>query len=320
MNFKLTSQIGEIVSWVAPHSVAFGTLQAAMTHCNLPQSLALDMRPSNAWRRAVHHLTENRVIRETYSDEDVIRFQFTSEYLDITEFKYTKECDLSLDKKSGIVTCTDYGVEQRAQHLINTEMQKRNANDVTRIIQKLFRQASDLIPIRQQGGVYFVPESASDVPDRVAHFLRQIGGSIQRFEISGDGKSGESVATSIRDVIYKMVDEAHESVTLLSTLTDEDNDRQQEKTLANISAAQAKLDAYRDLLQDYTTDVEDALSQVRDGLQKALGLHDDVTDEEPVSVDDTVVEESFEVAGEFVEEEATSTKQRTIDEVLALFK
>jgi len=305
MNFKLTSQIGEIVSWVAPKSVHFSTLQAAMARCNLPSSLALDMRPSNAWRRAVHQLTENRVIRETYSDEDVIKFQFTSEYLDINEFKYTKECDLELDKKSGIVTCTDYGIEQRAQHLINTEMQKRNANDVTRIVQKMFRQKSDLIPIRQQGGVYFVPESASDVTDRVDDFLREVGGSIQRFEISGDGKSGESVATSIRDAIYKMVDEAEESVTLLDTITDEDSDKQRDKTFANIAAAQAKLDAYRDLLQDYTTDVEDALSQVRHGLQKALGVDDG--DPEPTPEE------------EVVDEGPQAKKRRTMDELLALF-
>mgnify|MGYP007122442211 CR=1 FL=1 len=275
------AQIGEIVSWVSPHKVSYDALQAAMGNAGVPLTLALDMRPSNAWRRAAHTLEENRVIRETFSDKDTLHFQFTAEYLSGREFHYQKECDMVLDKKSGIVTCSDYGLEQTAQRLINAQMKERNANDVTRIIQRLFLKDSDLIPIRQQGGVYFVQESASDVTDRVDAMLLGIGGSIQRFEIRNDAKSSKSVAVSIRDVIYKMVDDVRTAMADV----DSQDDSVKGSAFMRVAEAQAKLDAYRDLLGDYRAEVETVLVDVKTGLNKLFSPDDTVEADEVVSND-----------------------------------
>lgn len=110
--------LGEIVSWTSPRSVTIDELRKAMVDANIDESLARDMRPSNAFRRAIKDMEEHRVIRQTLNDNEYLHFQFTSEYLRGGEFHYSKEAELMLHKSTGVVSCSNNELREMAQRMV----------------------------------------------------------------------------------------------------------------------------------------------------------------------------------------------------------
>jgi len=284
----LPKNIGEIVAWESPHEVMWDKLQAAMDNASIPKTLATDMRNTNAWKRAMHKLKEGRVIAETYSDNDTVEFQFTKEWLDENahEMHYQKECTLTLTKATGIITCSDYNLQHQAQILLNAEKFTRNANDVTRIIQRLFKSrlhSTDLIPIRKQGGCYFVRENLSTVVDKAEMLLDAIGGDLHRYEVGADSRGAKSAAKSIRDTILGMADDATKSINAIRNATGDDAEKITEESFKKVSLARAKLDAYRDLLKDHVAEVDDVLKQTRSDLNRVVSGDDEETELAPAN-------------------------------------
>ena len=75
---------------------------------------------------------------------------------------------LTLDKRTGRVTCDLPGLATLAQEHLDRAIEARTRSDVTRVIQKLFERHADLFAIRPQGGCYFVPARHGNFVDKVS--------------------------------------------------------------------------------------------------------------------------------------------------------
>ena len=68
------------------------------------------------WNRTVASSSSTwRIIRQVGEDEAAVTFQFTSESRDGDRFEYALETMLTLDKKTGTVTCDLPGLATLAQ-------------------------------------------------------------------------------------------------------------------------------------------------------------------------------------------------------------
>lgn len=266
--------LGEIVSWRSPAHVRFADLKAALSGAGLDDELAKDMLPRHAFSRAAKQLEEGRIIRKVEEDDSSIEFQFTREYLVSGEYQYTKETTVQLDKASGAVTCPNNELETLAQSLLYDEMAKRRSNDITRIIQRVFEAyKGDLISIREQGGVYFVPSHHEQLVDNVDTLLSQIGGKLRRFRVSPDGGStSESVAESMHEHFASLIEEFKQSCLVVTEDSSPEVAQRRTQTLIEL---RLKLDAYKDLLRDYAENIETGL----DDADKLLTAR--ITGEEP---------------------------------------
>ncbi len=101
-----TRLLGEVISWTCSGvTVTHPALLAALADAGLDPGVARELAPKHAFTRACKKLCDRRIIRQVAEDEAAVRFQFTSESRDGNKFDYHLETMLTLDKKTGTVTC-----------------------------------------------------------------------------------------------------------------------------------------------------------------------------------------------------------------------
>ena len=255
--------LGEVVSWSSgtqthKHQNVVAALQAA----SLNEKVARELLPRHAFSRACKKLSDNRVIDVVQDDHDTIRFQFTQRYIEEgageKEWQYKKECYLALDKQMGRVSCTaNKELEQHAQNLLDAAMEERTTADISKMIQRLFDAEADLFPIREQGGVYFVPDRFAAFTDKVESFLRGLGGRVSRFPVPADTRQGDqSVQDAILNGLAGVIHDHEEAVAAFGTDTRPDTlDRAAKK----IRDTRTKIEAYAEYLKDKQAELLEAV-------------------------------------------------------------
>lgn len=269
LHTQALDELGEIVTWESPETVSFSAMKDAARDAGLDADKFIrEMLPRNAFKRACHQLDENRVIRVVTDVDDTMTFQFTKEYLSAGEFHYATEAFIELDKKTGNCTCTEIpSLGDEATRLVNEQMGKRSASDVTRLVQAIFRQNGDLIPIRRQGGAYFVPKRHETYADAVANFLSAIGGTMRRWEIMAGSKASESAAQSVRDEMERLCKDFRQTC---EDITTESSDDVKERRYLRYRELSGKLDAYSDLLAGYAEECRSNLEDAKRDLNAKL--------------------------------------------------
>lgn len=264
--------LGEIVSWRAPTEVRFVDLKAAMAAAGIDEALLKEMLPRHAFSRAARKLAEGRIIRKVNEDDATLKFQFTKEYLKGGQYEYAIETHLELNKKTGAVDCPHSDLQKLAKNLVDGEMAVRKSSDVTRLIQRSFDQKKgDLIPIREQGGVYFIPESHAALADSIDELLRKVGGALRRFKVSSDGAStSSSVASAMNDHFLSMIAEFEQSCAEIGG-ADPVSPTIQKRRTERINELRVKLSAYKDIMQDYAETIEKKIEEANADLIKRIG-------------------------------------------------
>jgi hypothetical protein len=265
------AELGVIVSWVPPkQETTLPALHSAMKVSGLDPALVKEMSPTVAFNRAIKDLSEKRIIRkvEGTMGGDVVAFQFTRETQAGGELHYNKEAVVYLNTSSGVVTCADPTIQRNAQQLVDNHRAVREPADITRLIQKVFDVAGgDLIPVRQQGGCYFVPQSNMHLLENIRKLLDEIHGKLCEWEVSGKSEATrETVAANVSDHMFALIDELKEKCEGITVKTREDVLARRFQDIATLSA---KLEANRTLMTDFVELIEQELVATADALERA---------------------------------------------------
>lgn len=200
--------IGEIVSAESPQKIPHSILVQEMLNNNLNASLAKDMAPKNALKRALHEMDEGRVIRKVEETATTIRFQFTKEVAAANGFVYNPEDFLTMDKVSGkCYAAQDQQLAVLADKLVAEKMGMRTSADVARIFMKTFESTNGIYPVRRAGGCYFVPIASQDLIERFEKFMEAIGGSLRRIQIPGGAVNLKTMAEAVVDGTRTAIEE-----------------------------------------------------------------------------------------------------------------
>jgi hypothetical protein len=176
--------LGEVITWSCSGVRAtHRELVAALRACGLDERAARGLAPRHAFARACKKLSERRVIRQLAESASAITFQFTRESREAGRFAYELEALLSLDKRTGEVSCDRPELAERARSLLAECLEARSGADVTRLIQRLFEREADLFPIRDRGGCYFCPAEHKAFLERVDRLVSALGGRLGRFPV-----------------------------------------------------------------------------------------------------------------------------------------
>ena len=218
MNDTITDsgQLGCIVSWEVPTTVRLNTLRAALTMAGLDQALAGELAPRHALGRALKHMEGERIIRRLRKTEFGLTFQLNMIVESCGSVQYPHETDVLLTN-AGVIECSDYGILCKARELLNDALDIRITNDLSRLVQRIFdMNRADLIPIRKQGGAYFVPNSHAALVDSVRDLLNGIGGKMLSFAVKlGSGETSRSVADSLSEYLLNAIQELRTNVAAL---------------------------------------------------------------------------------------------------------
>lgn len=266
--------LGEVITWQSGGGTSHAAVLAALKGQGLDLDVASEFLPRSAFTRAAKKLADERVIDQVNEDGTGIKFQFTKRHLKDAasggkEWEYKPECFLELDKQLGKVSCpADPDLAAHAQELLDQAMEARTSSDVTKIVQKLFDRQADLFPVRDQGGVYFVPDRFSGFTDRVEAFLSGIGGRVSRFPVpAGTPRGDRAVTDAVADGLKSLVEEHNRTVDGFGA----DNrfgtvQAQGER----IKRTRAKVEAYAEYLKDRAGELSLAVDEADERLRQKI--------------------------------------------------
>ena len=277
---KLTQKmLGEIITWkIQGVAISHADLLAGLMASDLDCDVAKELAPRNAFARACSKLDSERIIRKVAEDHATITFQFTREAIEEGKFSYHFESLLFLNKHSGGITSENLELEQLAKEEFGRCMEARTANDVTKIVQRLFERHADLFSIRDQGGAYFVPEVHHDFIAKVERFVRNIGGSLQRFPIPAGSPQGDrAVQEAVAHGLQAIIDEHLQAVQKFGEDTRPDILRRAEE---KVRATKLKIEGYSFYLDKKREDLEASLQQASELLRSRMSFLIEVPSEE----------------------------------------
>ena len=263
--------LGEIITWkIQGVAISHADLLAGLMASDLDCDVAKELAPRNAFARACSKLDSERIIRKIAEDHEKISFQFTREALEDGKFNYHFESLLFLNKYSGGITSENLELEQLAKEEFGRCMEERTATDVTKIVQRLFERHADLFSIRDQGGAYFVPEIHHDFVVKVESFVRNIGGSLQRFPIPAGSPQGDlAVREAVANGLQGIIDEHMEAVQKFGEDTRPDTLRRAEE---KVRLTKLKIEGYSFYLDRKREDLEASLQQASELLRSRMSF------------------------------------------------
>lgn len=248
------SRLGWSISWICPPVVSLATLRAALARAGVDEKMAGDMSPQRALRRALREMDKGRIIRQVRRiDDDHVTFQLTKE--EITDLAdYEREAMVNLNIKTGVVTGDVESITAEAEQRLQENLAKRVKADLTSLIHKLFHaHASDLIPLREEGGCYFVPSFHADLVARIRQMLFDIGGRLKKLSVQmGDEDSEADVAESVAEYLANLIKEYKDEV---SHLKDDSKNEVFLRRLDKASELREKLSLLKMLLGGYADQI-----------------------------------------------------------------
>lgn len=260
-NMKL---LGEIITWTVgegPHE--YKPIVQALEDAGLDKEVARELLPRHAFTRAAKKL-EEKVLDPIGKDSDWVSYQITKRFLEEDEWKYAKEAWVRLDTVLGKVTGSDPKITKFIQEQLDRAIETRTASDVTKIVQKLFEKEADLVPLRDQGGVYFVPDLYSGFTKKVKEFLTKIGGRVGAFPVPAGTQDGDkSVQGAVKDHLQALINEHEEAVQKFGLDTRHDT---LERAAEKIKQTRVKVEAYASYLQDKAQEMVDSVQLANDRL------------------------------------------------------
>jgi len=258
--------LGEVITWNARSESTHkhADVVSALKKTGLEETVARELLPRNAFTRACRKMSEGRLIDVVKDGQDGILFQVTKKLSQEEDIKFVKETNLTLNKTTGIISGPSATLVERMQQRLDEAMQVRTTSDITKIVQRLFDKEADLFPIREQGGVYFVPNQFGGFVSQIEKFLSALGGSVTRFPVPAGTQFGDqAVQESITNAMESLVADHMEAVNEFSTTTRAET---LEATATRIKNTRTKIEAYA----HYLTGKSEGLLKSVEKANKAL--------------------------------------------------
>lgn len=267
--------LGEVINWEMPEkgfAISLSHLRDALQDAGLDAGLARDLAPRNVFARAARKMLKDRIIRKVEEDETVIRFQFTAEQRESDGLRYDREAIVGLDKATGVITCDDPTIGQRARDEFDAQIGVRYAADVTRLVKRMFedkRKADlDLIPMSSYANFYFVRASREGFVDQVEDFVGRVGGRMLRLRIAaGTPAQNQGVKDAVAAKMSSLLDEYQTEVDGFGKDT---RDSSLQSAAERIRILQFKIDSYAEYLGDARDRLTAQLTEARKQLKAKI--------------------------------------------------
>lgn len=274
----VTAPAGFIVSWSVPATVELELLRSSLTAAGFSAAeLAPDLKPAQLVARTSGYLAAANSGKEggrklSRPVSHTAR-QITTEEVADDKLTYTREAGITLTPDGRNVTSDNAGIQAQIPEASRTVTETRTASDLTRIVQRVVEESgSDLIPVREQGGAYFIPSGRSIIT-QVDTLLSGVGGSLSTFACTIGHGSAESIANVITDYLIKQIAE-------LQTSVDELNEKGiradvKSRRLTRVATLREKIGAYAMLISTHDAKLKSALDTAEASLLAKLGSSDD---------------------------------------------
>lgn len=255
--------IGEVVTWDSIRTTRDAVLQSLKDN-GLDEGVARELTPRAAFTRACDQMAEDQLVDLVKDHGDQLVYQVTAKALkqvtgsDDDEYEYQKQAYVRLHKDTGVVTSKSPKAQEWFQREMAEAMNRRTANDVSSLIQRLFAAADvDLLPWRRSGSVYLVFDNYSHFVDKIEAFLEQLGGQVNRLPVpKGVQKAEKAVASTVSDAMSQLIEDHQKAIEALDITSRKDT---LEKAAQRIKETKLKIEAYAQYLKGKGEGLESSL-------------------------------------------------------------
>ncbi len=248
----------------------FTDIQQALVDAELDVTVAKAFLPQHAFSRACKDMEHHRLIEVLRNEKDKITFQFTKrdirqDELGEEELKYYKETKVTLDKITGDIKCKNDSIREQAQRELDKHMEERNTSDVTKMVQALFNQNADLMPLPGAIGVYVVLKEHISFLSKIRVFLESLGRKPHCLPIpEGTDIGDKSIQETVEGYLDTLIEDYNDLIEGFSISTRQSTLDEQTKKLRD---TKTKIQAYATYLGDR---VEKLNSRVESGEVKLI--------------------------------------------------
>ena len=304
--------LGWVVWWnIRNVELTRTTFIQMLEDCGLDGKYAREHNYRSAFTRAIRNMEEKRIIRKVREDDTVFVCQFTAENIvedDGEEhLEYDKEAIIRVDKEQYresksfrlALDCEDDDIKEALITHFEREKVSYGSSDITRYLQKIFKDQADIISLREQGSVYFVPATFEEVLLKVRSLVQGLNGpsKLERMPVPDVADSREMIKNAFTEEIDKIYDALDADVQAVIDGKDVTG-RWVENKLLKIEQFRRRIETYSDVLADAAgltsrfASLEESVMGVR---QIDLGDDDDDDDESPdrdgvIDADEVVID------------------------------
>jgi hypothetical protein len=216
--------------------------------------------------RCLRNLEEQRIIRKVKEDGGRLVYQFTAERLieddpDNPHLEYTPETVIEIDKSAyftegnfadALVKC-DEKLKPILVEMFDKERVTYRSSDLTRYIQKIFRDNADIVSLRDQGSVYFVPASYANLINQVAQVLQSCPKGIaqlEHFPVPDAESSRTMVGHGVESEIIAIFEKMDEEIKAMQSGNTDITEKWVEHRQNKIRQIKERLAMYSEVLGD----------------------------------------------------------------------
>ena len=228
----------------------------------LDDTYAKEHNYMSAFKRSIKRMEEKRIIRIISDDAFKVRCQFTAELQVEDGLEYDRETIIEIDKQAyskdknkdfaAAIVLGDEEIRQRLVAYFYEEKVKYNSHDINRYIQKILKDKGDILPLRDQGNIYFVPFAYQELLLKVQRLVQRISKNPQSFEAmpmpdvqASRSIVGNAATGQLETDLAKLVAEVQ---TFTEGKMGDVTDRWKETRLSRLQALQQRLETYEAVL------------------------------------------------------------------------
>jgi hypothetical protein len=276
---KADKVLGYIVAWdLREIKIDGGQL------CQMFDNVGLDSKKyvrkiisRNVFLRALKELETDRIIRRVSEDKSEMQYQFTHEFLnsqkDILEYQY--EHKVRYNKDSRTIMCDDAKLGTIVQNLVTKYDNTYKTSDITRFVQQIFNNEGDILSLRDNGSLYFVPVQYGDLIVKVKQLLSALSGprSFKSYPILKVDDSIEDVKKAFTDEGKDLLDKINSA---MGDIAGEKDSKLRKRLVQNrldkLVELKNRATLYNKLLEFQFKDVEEAITKTNKALAEALAV------------------------------------------------
>lgn len=235
-------------------------LISIMKACNLNEKLARQHNYRCAVIRSLRDMEEARIIRLVHEDPARLLYQFTAENkigeVENARLEYDPETVVTIDKDmyrdtqdlaKSVSGRPD--IVEKLLALFNEKKDKYGSSDITRLVQRIFNEKADIVALRPQGGVYFIPSNFADVVESVKQMLAQIGNStFESLPMPNVESCRAAVKNAVQDEMNIDIVKLEKELDSVKKGETEVTDKWFQNRLDVITKAKARIDQYVEIL------------------------------------------------------------------------
>jgi len=266
--------LGDIIWWTFKNitSKRYEVI-AALEAEHFDTKLGGRMTDRSAYVRALRLLEKagDIIVRKVEETAEKSDFQITAEVVDANYLRYDPRVVYSLNKETGAITIANLmgGDAFEAQAALE-DLRKRTEHaheavtttDLYRIMGRVFDSEGDIVRIRENGGVYFLPAGRSDLLARIDSFLSRLTGDtveLCRLPLYDSADSRENV---MKAVASEVVEEINTIYTELRELDGNKRDCFWNTRAERIQAMNDRAVAYAAMLRGSSAEIENSLNKL----------------------------------------------------------